>query len=124
QLPDPEVESEFLDTFGRPRRLVPCECSRNNENNITQVLSLMNSDFIQNKISAPGGRVASLFALVPSDQAVSNLYYATLSRPPAPGETASAMALIRQRSEGEPRKKVLEDLLWTLINSREFLFNH
>jgi hypothetical protein len=124
QLPDPEVESEFLDTFGRPRRLVPCECSRNNESNITQVLHLMNSDFIQNKISAPNGRVAALFALVPADQAVSNLYYATVSRPPAPEEALSALALIRQRPEGESRRRVLEDLLWTLLNSREFLFNH
>lgn len=124
QLPDPEVTSEFLDTFGRPRRLVPCECSRNNESNVTQALHLMNSDFVQDKIAAQGGRVASLFALVPTEQAVVNLYYGTLSRPPSEGETAAAVALVRQRPEGEERRKVLEDLLWTLLNSREFLFNH
>ncbi|HUQ92212.1 MAG TPA: DUF1549 domain-containing protein, partial [Bryobacteraceae bacterium] len=124
QLPDPEVTSEFLDTFGRPRRLVPCECSRNNESNVTQALHLMNSDFVQGKIAAPGGRVANLFALLPLDQAVVNLYYATVSRPPSESEAAAAIALIRQRPEGESRRKVLEDLLWTLLNSREFLFNH
>lgn len=124
QLPDPEVSSEFLDTFGRPRRLVPCECSRNNESNVTQALSLMNSDFVQGKIAAPGGRVANLFALVPTDQAVANLYYATLSRPPTPSERAAAVALILQRPNGESRRRVLEDLLWALLNSREFLFNH
>ena len=124
QLPDPEVSSDFLDTFGRPRRLVPCECSRNNESNVTQALHLMNSDFVQGKIAAPGGRVANLFALVPTDQAVVNLYYATLSRPPTASEEAAAASLILQRPNGESRRRALEDLLWTLLNSREFLFNH
>jgi hypothetical protein len=124
QLPDPEVSSEFLDIFGRPRRLIPCECSRNNESNVTQALNLMNSEFVQGKIAAPGGRVANLFALVPMEQAVVNLYYATLSRPPLDSEKSAAIEMIRQRPEGEPRRKVLEDLLWTLLNSREFLFNH
>lgn len=124
QLPDPEVTSEFLDTFGRPRRLVPCECSRNNDSNITQVLHLMNSDYVQNKIASPQGRVASLFALVPVDQAVTNLYYATVSRPPSPSEAATVLAMVRERPEGEARRRALEDVLWTLLNSREFLFNH
>jgi hypothetical protein len=118
------VSSDFLDTFGRPRRLVPCECSRNNESNVTQALHLMNSDFVQSKIAAPGGRVANLFALVPTDQAVVNLYYATLSRPPTASEEAAAASLILQRPNGESRRRALEDLLWTLLNSREFLFNH
>ena len=124
QLPDPEVTSEFLDTFGRPRRLVPCECSRNNESNVTQALHLMNSDYVQGKIAAPTGRVASLHALVPMDQAVTNFYFATLSRPPSEAETSAAVALVGQRPEGDSRRQVLEDLLWTLLNSREFLFNH
>ena len=124
QLPDPEVTSEFLDTFGRPRRLVPCECSRNNESNVTQALHLMNSDFLQGKIASPEGRVASLHTLLPADQAIVNLFYATLSRPPAQAEAATAAELLRQRPEGEEQRKVLQDLLWTLLNSREFLFNH
>ncbi|MBM3728374.1 MAG: DUF1549 domain-containing protein [Acidobacteria bacterium] len=124
QLPDPEVSSEFLDTFGRPRRLVPCECSRSNDPNVTQALHLMNSDFIQGKIAAPSGRVANLHSLLPPDQAVSNLYYAALSRPPRDEEAGTALAMIREKPEGEARRKALEDLLWSLLNSREFLFNH
>jgi hypothetical protein len=124
QLPDPEVTSEFLDSFGRPRRLVPCECSRSDESNVTQALHLMNSDFVQGKLAAPGGRVASLHALVPTDQAVANFYYATLSRPPSQWEASAALAMVNERPAGESRRQVLEDLLWTLLNSREFLFNH
>jgi hypothetical protein len=124
QLPDPEVQSDFLDIFGRPRRLVPCECSRSNDTNITQVLHLMNSDYIQQKIEAPGGRIASLFGLVPPAQIVSNLYYAALGRPPSEDELTQAKALIEQRPAGAARQQVLEDLLWVILNSREFLFNH
>jgi hypothetical protein len=124
QLPDPEVPSYFLDTFGRPRRLVPCECSRSNDANVTQVLHMMNSDYIQEKIASPSGRVAVLARLLPADQVITNLYYTTLSRPPTSDEFRNASALLEQRPSGEARTKVLEDLLWVLLNSREFIFNH
>ena len=124
QLPDPEVPSEFLDLFGRPRRLVPCECSRLNDSNLNQVLSLMNGEYLQEKIASPSGRVESLFLLVPLEQAVANLYYATVSRPPSDEEFARTMEILGQRRNAEARRQVLEDLLWVLLNSREFLFNH
>ena len=124
QLPDPEVPSEFLDLFGRPRRLVPCECSRLNDSNLNQVLSLMNGEYLQEKIASPSGRVASLFQLVPLEQAVANLYYATVSRPPSDEEFSRTMEILGQRRNAEEKRQVLEDLLWVLLNSREFLFNH
>ena len=124
ELPDPEVPSYFLHAFGRPRRLEPCECSRSNETNLTQALHLMNGDYLQEKLSAPTGRVATLFHLVPPEQVVSNLYYAALSRPPSPEEFEAAIELVNQRPSREAKRKVLEDLLWVLLNSREFLFNH
>ena len=124
QLPDPEVPSEFLDLFGRPRRLVPCECSRLNDSNMNQVLSLMNGEYLQEKIASPSGRVASLFQLVPLEQAVVNLYYATVSRPPSNVEFSRTMEILGQRRNAEAKRQVLEDLLWVLLNSREFLFNH
>ena len=124
QLPDPEVPSEFLDLFGRPRRLVPCECSRLNDSNMNQVLSLMNGEYMQEKIASPSGRVASLFQLVPLKQAVANLYYATVSRPPSNEEFSQTMEILGQRRNAEEKRQVLEDLLWVLLNSREFLFNH
>ena len=124
QLPDPEVPSEFLDLFGRSRRLVPCECSRLNDSNMNQVLSLMNGEYLQEKIASPSGRVASLFQLVPLEQAVPNLYYATVSRPPSGDELARTMEILDQRRNAATKRQALEDLLWVLLNSREFLFNH
>ena len=46
ELPDPEVPSYFLDTFGRSKRQVPCECSRSDDSNITQALHLIAGDAI------------------------------------------------------------------------------
>ncbi|MDA1313806.1 MAG: DUF1553 domain-containing protein [Acidobacteria bacterium] len=124
QLPDPEVLSEFLDLFGRPRRKVPCECSRLNDSNMNQVLTLMNGEYLQEKIAAPNGRVASLLQLVPLEQAVPNLYYATVSRPPTAEEFAQTMKILNGKPNAEAKRQTLEDVLWVLLNSREFLFNH
>src|SRR5262249_19096660 len=122
-LPDPEVSSYFLDTFGRSRRQVACECSRNGEPNITQALHLMNGDYLQKKLSSASGRIAKLFPAKPAEEAISNLYYATLSRPPSAEELAKAAEIVRSKPR-DAQKKALEDMLWVLLNSREFMFNH
>lgn len=122
QLPDPNVPHYFLDTFGRPAREITCECERAVEPNMTQALHLMNSDFVHNKVAAGNGRVAGLLAAKkPEPEIVEELYLATFSRPPTPAETEQALKL----AAGAPNKKEgFEDLLWALINSREFLFKH
>jgi len=112
----------FLDAFGKPRREVVCECERTSDGSMGQALMLINGQEINTKISAPVGRVAELVRRrVPEPQAVEELYLATLSRRPNPGEVEDAVVLLRSSksvSEG------LEDLMWSLLNSREFLFNH
>lgn len=124
ELPDPEVPSEFLDIFGRSRRLVACECSRSGDVNINQVLHLMNSDYLHGKISASTGRVAALSQLVPPEDSIRNLFYATYSRPPSHQELQTANEIMKKTSSPQRRREFLEDLLWTLLNSKEFLFNH
>jgi hypothetical protein len=124
QLPDPEVTSYFLNTFGRPSRQVVGEATRNNEINVTQVLHMMNSNYLQEKLAAPSGRVATLTKLLPTVQIVPNIYYATLSRPPSSEEYRQAMEFLNECGSTGSKQKVIEDLLWTLLNSREFLFNH
>ena len=84
----------------------------------------MNSDYLQQKLSAATGRIGSLFPLVPVDQIVSNLYFATLSRPPSGEELSQAVGIVDGRQTAETKKQALEDLLWVLLNSREFMFNH
>jgi hypothetical protein len=122
QLPDPGVRSYLLDTFGRPARQVACECERTTRPNIAQAMHLMNGDFLTRKIADPAGRVEKLVAgkSAPKD-AVEQLYLATLSRPPTAAEAAKAAGWLA--SATSPREG-LQDLLWALLNSREFLFDH
>lgn len=122
QLPDPNVQNYFLDTFGRPPRQITCECERSAEPNMAQALHLMNSDFVQNKVASGSGRVAKLLAAKKSDEEiVEELYLVTLSRQPRPEEATRAQLSILQAPN---RKEGCEDLLWALLNSREFMFKH
>ncbi len=122
QLPDPAVNSEFLDIFGRPQRQIACECERTAEPNLSQTLRLMNGEMINRKVGQDGGRIVRLIAAKRSDAAIVNdLYLATIGRPPQPRERNQILGALAFASE---RKPVFEDVLLTLLNSKEFLFNH
>jgi hypothetical protein len=122
QLPDPSVQSYFLDTFGRPDRQIACECERSAEPTMAQALHLMNSDFVENKLSSASGRTARLAATDrPIGEVVDELYLVTLSRYPTVKERQQAGEIV---GKGASKKEGVEDLLWTLLNSREFLFVH
>jgi hypothetical protein len=121
QLPDSRVKSFLLDVFGRPSRQIVCECERTTQPNIAQALHLLNGDFLTKKIAAPAGRIDALFkAKKPLPEVVDELYLVTLSRPPRAEELARSLEWIRQAPT--PREGA-QDLLWALLNSREFLFN-
>jgi hypothetical protein len=110
-----------MDVFGRPARAITCECERTGQPNIAQALHLLNGDFLNRKIADPTGRVEKLLKAKASPQAiVEELYFVTLARPPRPDELAQIEAWFKDA----PAKEVAQDLLWTLLNSREFLFNH
>ena len=121
-LPHERFGSYFLDTFDRPKRVSGCECERSTSATLSQVLLLSNSDEVEGKLQNGAARIAKLFeAKRSTPEMVEELYLATFSRYPTPREVTIATGYIDRDSE--PRKAV-EDLLWTLLNSREFLFNH
>ncbi|MBY0456253.1 MAG: DUF1549 and DUF1553 domain-containing protein, partial [Gemmataceae bacterium] len=121
QLPDSEVRSYLLDTFGRPPRQVLCECERTTRPNIAQAMHLLNGDFLNKKIADKAGRVEKLLAdKVPVPKAVEELYLATWSRRPSPDEQKKAEGWV---TSAPSVREGLQDLLWVLINSREFQFN-
>ncbi len=121
-LPDPDYASDFLDAFGRPRRAVPCECERSGSPTMTQALLMMSGGLINRKVADGQGRIAKLIkANTPPEQAVDELFLGTLSRPPSPEERNDALAELKTAAS---LKEGLEDLLWTMLNTREFQFNH
>jgi hypothetical protein len=122
QLPDSRVPSYLMDVFGRPQRAVVCECERSAQPNIAQAMHLLNGDTLTKKIADPAGRVERLAAAKANPGAVvEELYLVTLSRPPSAEETARARQWLADAAD---LREGGQDLLWALLNSREFLFNH
>lgn len=120
ELPDGEYPDHFLNTFGKPRRVSVCECERMPDENLGQALHTLNGDIIATKLSSKSGRVASLIASQKTDaEIVAALYLVTLSRDQSDAETKAALEFL---PEAASRQEFFEDLLWTLINSKQFLF--
>lgn len=121
-LPDSQFESYFLDTLGRPRRLINCECERTSEPNLAQVLHIANGEVLHRKLTDKKGRLTQLVEKTTDNRAaVRALYLVTFSRPPS-SEESERCVKIMERSKN--RREGLENVLWALCNSREFLFNH
>ncbi|HEX5103677.1 MAG TPA: DUF1549 and DUF1553 domain-containing protein [Pirellulaceae bacterium] len=121
-LPDPAVDSDFLTMFGRPLRNNPCECARESSPDLLQALHLINNQELQSKIAGDKGRLAGLIAgQKTDDQMIEELYLSTYARLPTAGESAAIRELA---ADVTSRKEMFEDLLWTLLNSPEFTFNH
>ncbi|MGC1272995.1 MAG: DUF1549 domain-containing protein [Planctomycetaceae bacterium] len=123
QLPDPTIGPYFLKVFGQPQADTACECERSQEANLAQSLHLLNSSEVQGKIASDTGRAAQLAADPrPHEVKVSELYLWVYGRLPTPDELRVAVAHITGKAEG-PRP-AYEDVVWALVNTKEFLFNH
>jgi hypothetical protein len=123
QLWDSKVPHYFLKLFGRPVRVSACECERNHEPGVAQVLHLMNSPEVHGKLSHDGGRVARLVKQQPEDGALAEeLYLTFFSRLPTGPERTAAVAYLRQNPAR--RRQAAEDLAWSMLNALEFIFNH
>ncbi|MFM7322687.1 MAG: DUF1549 and DUF1553 domain-containing protein, partial [Armatimonadota bacterium] len=122
ELPDATAQSYFLDLFGRPARNIVCQCERSDNPNLGQILHLMNGKSVNDRLASKEGRVSQLMAKgTTNPEIVRELYLATLSREPELDEMLTASVDLHA---AEDRRKAVEDLLWALVNSKEFLFNH
>ncbi|MBI3412265.1 MAG: DUF1553 domain-containing protein [Planctomycetes bacterium] len=121
-LPDEAFSSYFLDVFGRPQRISACECERVSEANLAQALHLLNSQEIQDKLARANGR-ADLLAkdARPDAQKVEELFLWAFARRPSSEHLQVALSHIERNAAN--KKLAYENLLWALINTKEFVFN-
>jgi hypothetical protein len=119
QLPDANVQSSFLSLFGKAQRAEACECERDLGSNMLQALHFINGKSILNRVTNPSARPALLAKqkLAP-EQMVEALYAWALARKPSPAEKESGLKFLD--SYGEKRNEAAEDLMWGLLNSRDF----
>ena len=119
-LPDEAFPSYFLDVFGRPQRISACECERVSEANLAQVLHLLNSQEIQGKLARAGGRADQLAKDPrPDAEKVTELFVWAFARQPTQAQMDIAMANIERNAKN--RQLAYENIIWALINTKEFI---
>lgn len=135
-LPDNSFNagSYFLTVFGRPDSSSACECERTQEASLAQALHLLNAKDIQEKLASANGAAAKLAADPrPEEEKIREVYLTSYSRLPDDSELGLAKAHIakaRNGTDGKPmdpvaaKRQGYEDIVWAILNTKEFLFNH
>src|SRR5262249_29371998 len=99
-----------------------CDCERDVKPTIVQTLYLTNHPAVQQKIASPKGRVAQMVKdIAEESKRIVELYLWTLSRLPTDEERQTCLKYVK---ESKSPQRGLEDVLWTLLNTKEFLLNH
>ncbi len=128
-LPDESFQSYFLDVNGRPQRISACECERVSEANLAAVLHMLNSDEVEGKIKRDGGRVDALTRADDKrsdEEKVADLFLWAFARKPTKDDLAGAVEHIKklEAKSGPAGKKIAYgNILWALVNTKEFWFN-
>jgi hypothetical protein len=132
QLPDVTIKSEFLNVFGRPKRVICDAGERSSEPSIAQALHVINGDTLNKKLLAKDSYVSLFQKLGLSDsRMIEQVYLSAFSRMPSEDEKKKSLELLTSSrlAKGSPeavalsRQQSVEDLMWALLTSKEFLFN-
>jgi hypothetical protein len=111
-----------LRIFGRPPRTTACDCERAMEPALPQTLFRMTDQAIMRKFVLPDSRNVKLAKIkLSNDALVEEMFLATLTRFPKPDEKAKALEHL---SAAKSKAEAVTDLMWALINTREFILNH
>jgi hypothetical protein len=119
QVPAMRDKSAFLKLFGQPPHETVCECERSSETTLGQSFALISGASLNAKLQRPENRLGKLLAAGrTNDEVVTELYLAALCREPSAKEGSQSLAYLARHAD---RRAALEDLLWAILNSKEFL---
>src|SRR5262249_35558983 len=123
QLPGARMGGEFLKVFGKPDRLLTCECERSEATTLAQAFQLINGAAVRGTLEADDNRIGRLLQeATPAPEMLDELALAILGRPPTAPERDGFLAHVARAADGGlGRRKAWEDVAWALINSKEFL---
>jgi len=133
QLPDTQVKSEFLASFGRPARILCDAAERTSAPSIAQALHVINGETLNRKLMAPDAYPVLAIKLGLSDsKLVDHLFLSAYSRYPNESEKQPMLEALQkaravpgsQEVQRETRRQALEDMMWAMLTSKEFLFNY
>ena len=120
QLPDTTIDSYFLDSFGRAARITGGSDERRNESTVAQALHLLNGETLNKKLQRENNVIDQLLEQsLPGEALLDEIFKRTLSRAPTLEESMRLLP-----SAGDADREAVEDLLWGLLTSKEFLFKH
>jgi hypothetical protein len=112
----------LLRKFGKPERLLSCECERSNEATLGQALSLIGGQSLNERLRQTDNRIGKLLNLSLSHhERIEELYWTALTRPPSAEELSSLTAFVEQAPK--PRD-AFEDIVWALLNAKELIFRN
>jgi hypothetical protein len=119
----PALGDQFLRLFGKPPRLIACECERSEESTLGQAFQLLSGPVLNKLLTEPENRLGALLeSKKTAAEVVEELYWTALTRAPSGAEIEAAVRHLDE--QGKDRRGALEDLAWSLINSKEFLLRH
>jgi hypothetical protein len=118
----PSSADGFLAAFGKPPRLLSCECERNPDTTLSQAFQLVSGELLSELLTDQDNRLSHLLSAGEDDGViVDELFWAALTRAPSPAEREAAVAQLISTSD---RRATLEDLAWALVTSQEFVLRH
>ncbi|MBA4189942.1 MAG: hypothetical protein C0467_18310 [Planctomycetaceae bacterium] len=124
QLPDASSENVFLRMFGKPQRMDACECERDNGSNMLQALHFINGKSILGRVRNASARPTLLAnQKLTDEQVIAEIYLWSVARNPSVKELAVGLEFFKLHDAKE-RPAAAQDLMWALLNSRDFMMVH
>ena len=121
------MKSEFLASFGRPARNICDAAERSSDPTVAQALHVINGDTLNKKLERAGGTIALFLKLGLSDRRiVEHMFLSAFSRYPSDAERQQLLTSLAEAKAGkspDAHKQALEDMVWAMLTSKEFLFS-